>query len=62
MIQIIGDEWFKLLLMKVDDSDLSMMNDPDLLKMNESDYWRWMNQIIGDEWWRLLEMNYPDYP
>jgi hypothetical protein len=25
----------------------------DLLKMNDSDYWRWMIHIIEDVWWKL---------
>jgi hypothetical protein len=33
-----------------------------LLKMNDSDHWRWMIQIIEDEWFKLLKMNDKDFP
>ena len=30
-----------------------LLNDSDLLKMNEEDYWWWMIQIIEGEWLKL---------
>jgi len=55
MIQIIEDEWLRLSIRFIEGEWFK------LLKMNDSDYWRWMILIIEDEWFKLLEMNDEDY-
>ena len=41
--KLLHDEWFKLSIRFIED----------LLKINDSNYWRWMIQIIEDERFRL---------
>jgi hypothetical protein len=48
-IRFIEDEWFRLL--KMNDSDYPR----DLLKVNNSNCWRWMIQIVEEEWLRFID-------
>jgi hypothetical protein len=57
MIKIIEDDRLWLSIRFIEDEWFR------LLKMNDSDYWRWMIQIfhIEDEWFWLLKMNDSNY-
>ena len=56
MIQIIDDEWFKLL--KKNESDYWRW----MIQIIEDEWFRLSIRFIEDEWFRLLMMDDLDYP
>jgi hypothetical protein len=62
MMKIIEDEWWRFIedtwFRFIEDEWYIFIEDEwfRLLKMNDSDYWRWMIQIIEDERWKMDDL------